>query len=211
MVDIVDREKPKIRLPALIIQRVTAGLYYDHVGGDSKIWREIGSRFESYCIELISKALPGTQPSGSFKYKFRRAIDSPDIFLRDESGAAKLAIECKAKKRSIIAKFSEKPLDDAREAFSEIIKGVVQIWRFHSHCRRSSEIKVIAHDAAGIVLTLDPWLRISNHLDRLMQEAHALAGRIDPDIIDEDRKPILFCSIQDLESTLAIASEASFF
>lgn len=201
----------RVPLPALIIQRVTAGIYYDLVGGGPEIWREIGSRFESYCLELISEALPGAQPSGAFKYKFRKTIDSPDIFLHNENGAVKLAIECKAKKMSIIAKFSDNPLDDARKAFSEIIKGVVQLWRFYSHCRRSDEIKMIVPNAAGMVLTLDPWLQISNHLDRLMEEARVLAGQIDPYITDEDRKPILFCSIEDLESTLAIASEDSFF
>ncbi|WP_027555277.1 hypothetical protein [Bradyrhizobium sp. Cp5.3] len=211
MFDRSGRRLTRAPLPALIIQRVTAGLYFDLVGGGSKIWREIGSRFESYCLELISEALPGAQPSGAFKYKFRRTVDSPDIFLHDESGTAKLAVECKAKKMSIVAKFSDNPLDDAREAFSEIIKGVVQIWRFYSHCRRSNGIKSIGPDAAGMVLTLDPWLQMSNHQDRVMAEASALAGQIDADITDEDRRPILFCSIEDLESTLGIASETSFF
>lgn len=198
-------------LPALIMQRITAGLYYDLVGGGSKIWREIGSRFENYCLELVSETLPGTKPSGSFKYKFKKPFDSPDLFLHDVNGITKVAIECKAKKMSIVAKFSDNPLDEAKEAFSEIIKGVVQLWRFYSHCRRSAEIKEVGADAIGIVLTLDPWLQMSNYQDRVMAEARALADQIDRDIIEEDRKPVLFCSIEDLEATLGIASEASLF
>lgn len=196
-------------LPELIMLRVTAGLYYDLVGGGPDIWREIGLRYESYCLELMKEALPGAKPSGSFKYKFKKTVDSPDLFLHDESGAAKVVIECKAKKMSVKAKFSDNPLDDARQAFSEIIKGVLQLWRFFSHCRRSG-IRVIAHDAVGMVLTLDPWLQMSNHRDRVMEEARGLA-RIDPQITEQDRKAILFCPIEDLEYTLGIASDASFF
>ncbi|MBR0783927.1 hypothetical protein [Bradyrhizobium iriomotense] len=198
-------------LPLLIMQRITTGLYYDLVGGGSRIWREIGGRFESYCLELLSEALPESAPKGSFKYRFKRDFDSPDIFLHDKTGAIKLAIECKAKKMSIVAKFSDDPLQEAREAFSEIIKGVVQIWRFFSHCRRANNIHAITPDAAGVVLTLDPWLQVSNYLDRVLAEAHTLATQIDPEISENDRRAIIFCTIEDLESTLGACSDGSFF
>ncbi|QOZ25917.1 hypothetical protein [Bradyrhizobium sp. CCBAU 51753] len=197
-------------LPTLIWQRMTAGLYYDLVGGGPRIWREIGDRFEAYCFELVRALLPNAKPTGSFKYKLQKTFDSPDLFLHAPDGSAMVVGECKAKKMSIVAKFSDNPLDDARSAFSEIIKGAVQLWRFFSHCRRNPAIKALHPDASGVVLTLDPWLEVSNHLDRVLTEAHRWAD-FDRDILQEDRRPILFCSIDDLENTLEIATEASLF
>ncbi|GIQ73962.1 hypothetical protein BraRD5C2_24000 [Bradyrhizobium sp. RD5-C2] len=197
-------------LPSLIWQRMTAGLYYDLVGGGPRIWREIGDRFEKYCLELARALLPDAKPAGSFKYKLGKIFDSPDLFLHAPDGSAMTIGECKAKKMSIVAKFSDNPLDDAQSAFSEIIKGALQLWRFFSHCRRNPGIKAIHPGASGVVLTLDPWLEVSNHLDRLLAEAQRWAD-LDPDILEEDRRPILFCSIDDLEKTLEIATEASLF
>ncbi|WP_091957297.1 hypothetical protein [Bradyrhizobium shewense] len=197
-------------LPSLILQRLTAGLYYDLVGGGSHIWREIGARFESYCLELSTAILPELKPTGSFHYKFGKQYDSPDLFLHDQSGRACVVVECKAKKMSLAAKFSDDPMTSASAAFSEIIKGVVQIWRFHSHCRRNPTIKDLAPSSMGVLLTLDPWLQMSNQHERVFEEAIKIADQIDPDIIDDDRKPILFCSIDDFENTLEVASEKSF-
>lgn len=196
-------------LPSLILQRLTAGLYYDLVGGGSRIWREIGLRFEAYCTELAISILPKLKPAGSFKYRFGRNFDAPDLFLHDETGRACVVVECKAKKMSIAAKFSDDPLTSASEAFSEIIKGVVQIWRFHSHCRRDPTIKDLAPNAIGVLLTLDPWLQMSDQHDRVFEEARKIADQIDRDITEDDRKPVLFCSIDDFENTLEVASEES--
>jgi hypothetical protein len=196
-------------LPQLILQRITVGVYYDLVGGPPKIWHEIGTRFEKYSLDLLQAMLPDAAPEGSFKYKFKKTVDSPDIFLL-KAGAVEVVVECKAKKMSIVAKYSTNPLEDARLGFSEIIKGIVQIWRFFSHCRRNSEIKSVAPDAIGLLLTLDPWLEMSNYRSRVLDEAHKLADQIDTEISNEDRRRILFCSIDDLENTLERASSASF-
>jgi hypothetical protein len=205
------RQIARAPLPALICQRITTGLYYDLVSGGPDIWREIGSRFEGYCLDLTSAMLPTAKPSGSLNYKFKKRFDSPDLFLHDESGAARVVVECKAKKMSIVAKYSDNPLDDAKEAFSEIIKGVVQLWRFYSHCRRTPEIKLIHPDAIGMLLTLDPWLQMSHHRERVLEEARKITVQIDRDILDEDCRPILFCSIDDFENTLEAASAESLF
>jgi hypothetical protein len=153
--------------------------------------------------------LPKLQPAGSFKYKFVRNYDSPDLFLHDENGAGSVIIECKAKKMSIAAKFSDDPFASAADAFSEIIRGVVQIWRFHSHCRRSPQLKAIHPNSIGMVLTLDPWLQMSRQTERVFDEARKLASQIDREIIEEDHRPVLFCSIDDFENTLERASEDS--
>jgi hypothetical protein len=69
---------------------------------------------------------------------------------------------------------------------------------FFSHSRRDSRIAKIHTDAVGIVLTMDPWLEISNHRERL-----------DNQILEQDRSHVLFCSIDNYENTLQCTSETS--
>jgi hypothetical protein len=195
-------------LTALIFKRITSGLYYDLVGGGPPIWREIGARFENYCFDLSTAMLSSIEVTGSFKYQFNKSFGSPDLSLR-EDGMAKVIIECKAKKMSFAAKFSTDPMTDAKQGFSEIIKGVVQLWRFFSHCRRNEEIAKMHANVVGVVLTLDPWLEMSNHRERVLEEARKLASQIDSEILEQDRKHVLFCSIDDYENTLECATEQS--
>lgn len=194
----------------LIMQRITSGLYYDLVSGGPKIWREIGLRFETYCVDLSSAMLRGDVRS-SFKYKMRKNFDTPDVLISDPSGGVRLVVECKAKKMSFVAKFSDNPMVEAEAGFSEIIKGVVQIWRFFSHCRRNEEICDLHQNAVGMVLTLDPWLEMSTFRKRVLDAARKVATQLDPDISPEDQKHVLFCSIEDLENTFERCSAASLF
>lgn len=206
-----DKAVARAPLRALIMHRITAGLYYDLVGGGSNIWREIGTEFESYCYELAN-AMFKTDVSASFKYKVRKTFDSPDVLVSDSSGEGiRLVIECKAKKMSFVAKFSDNPLEDDWRGFSEIVKGVVQVWRFFSHCRRNASICTLHKDVAGMILTLDPWLDVSTYRTKILEHAKELAAHLDPDITVEDQKHIVFCSIDDFENTVGRSSVESFF
>jgi hypothetical protein len=124
--------------------------------------------------------------------------------------AFRVAIECKAKKMSFAAKFSTNPMLAAKQGFSEIIKGIVQLWRFFSHCRRDTNIALVRNDAVGIVLTMDPWLEISNHRDRVFEEAKKLSEQIDNEILEEDRRHILFVRSMTTKLPCSGASEQSF-
>jgi hypothetical protein len=179
------------------------------VSGGPSIWREIGARYEQYCIDLSKAILSTIEVTSSFKYQFKKTIDSPDFLLR-ENGRVRVAIECKAKKMSFAAKFSTNPMLDAKQGYSEIIKGVAQLWRFFSHCRRAANVAAVHPDAVGIVLTMDPWLEISNHRDRVFAEARKLSEAMDSEILEEDRRHVLFCPIDDYEITLQRASDESF-
>ncbi|EIG55839.1 hypothetical protein Bra1253DRAFT_00440 [Bradyrhizobium sp. WSM1253] len=79
----------------------------------------------------------------------------------------------------------------------------------YSHCRRNPKLKTVSPESVGMLLTLDPWLQMSHQLDRVLEHARKIAGQIDGHIIDEDCKRVLFCSIDDFENTLEIASEES--
>ena len=65
-------------------------------------------------------------------------------------------------------------------------------------------------DAHGMVLTLDTWLKMSKELqEQVLSSATTMAKR-DPNITEEDRRRVVFCSIEDLEATLSRSNEESF-
>lgn len=110
---------------------------------------------------------------------------------------------------SFAAKFSEKPLDEP--GYDEIAKGVYQLWRFFSHCRRGLVNRDLSENAVGVVLTLDSWLTMAHTLyDEIFRRARVMAAQKNIFIIDEDERPIVFCAISDLERSLVWASKSSF-
>ena len=95
--------------------------------------------------------------------------------------------------------------------YEDLVKAVYQLWRFFSHCRRGYTGRRVAEDAVGVVLTLDNWLVMAETLrKKVLDEAVKLANEKDPEIIDEDRRPIAFVAVPDLEQTLSEATSATF-
>jgi hypothetical protein len=196
-------------LPQLILLRTTAGVYYDLVNGPTNLRNEASLRFEEYSAAYIAAMMPGLNVGRSHKYKVQgNTLDTPDILVRKQEEIA-IVIECKATKLSFAAQFSDDPLTEARVGYEEIAKGVFQLWRYFSHARRGAVDDVVRPDAHGMVLTLDTWLAMSRELQmQVLASAAALATR-DNEITEEDRRNVVFCSIEDLEATLATSNEDS--
>jgi hypothetical protein len=200
-------------LPELIALRATSGLFYDLAGGGGDVKNEISGRFEVYCRELLGNMLTGLRVRGSYKYPIRKGqiVDTPDVLLYEGEGLS-VVFECKATRMSYQARFSENPMADDRRGYAEMARGIFQIWRFVSHRRRGllSEERFRAN-VTGVVLTLDTWLSMANTmLDDVFGFASEIADKRDPEILEEDRIPVIFCSIEDLEHTLAVSTPASF-
>ena len=119
-----------------------------------------------------------------------------------------VAVECKSKKMTVGAKFSDNPLDDAKIGYDEMMKAVVQVWRFFSHVRRGLiPDHPVVGDAVGLVLTLDSWMEMFGSMrGETLARAEQFAARADPNIEPSDRRPVVFCPIDDLERTLRSAS-----
>lgn len=204
----------RIRSPLrqLIVRRITSGLFYDVVASnDDGIRNTTAGRFEDYCVRLMQAQLPGLNISPEFEYRGGQN-KSPDLLIC-KGGLLVAAVECKARKMAVAAKFSEDPLGEARSGYDEMVRGVFQVWRFFSHARRGYTTleAEIDPEAVGVVLTLDSWMQMfgtmrRNTLDRATERAEG--G--DPEILPVDRKPIVFCTIDDLEATLRVASDESF-
>jgi hypothetical protein len=119
-----------------------------------------------------------------------------------------LAIECKATKMRALARFEDQSNDE--RGFGELARGVYQIWRFFAHSRQGWTGCQLEEGVVGMVLTLDGWLVASSELrEEVLQKAKALAAR-DNTVEHEDLKPVIFCQVTDLESTLAEADEKTF-
>lgn len=196
-------------LPQLILERVTSGIFYDVAAADGNVRHEYGRRFEKYALRYLQAMLPGIAWQEEQSYNWRRAeIKSPDI-LWLLGPDVRLAIECKATRMSIDARYADDPL--TVRGYDDIVKAVFQLWRYFSHCRRGLTGHGLHELATGIVLTLDSWLLLADRLiDDVIAKAVAMAAVNDPDILPEDRRPVLFCAMTDLENTLATASEATF-
>lgn len=199
-------------LPDLVTLRATSGVFYDVVKGGQTVRNEIASRFEQYCLAFLKSMLPSHVVTGSYKYPVRKnQVDTPDILVYEQD-AISLVLECKARRLSYEARFSENPVEDARSSYEEIAKGVFQIWRFVSHHRRGLLQQKLRGDVKGIVLTLDTWLSMANTMQAdVLDLARSMATRSDPEINGADQIPIIFCPIDDLEQTLKGATENSFF
>lgn len=196
-------------LPELILERVTAGVYYDVVGGGGEIRHEYGRRFEQYALLYLNAQLSDVGAVPEWRYRFRKElVDTPDIIIRNDN-VLQLAIECKASRMSFAARFAEEAVAD--RGYQDLVRGVFQLWRFFSHCRRGFTQLRMTEDTVGILLTLDSWLVMGGPVTReIVRRAHEMADEKGDDIIGEDRKPIIFCPITDFESVLADATEASF-
>jgi hypothetical protein len=202
------RDRMIAPLPQLIAYRFTSGLFFDIVGGSGAVRNDCGKRFEAYSLALLSRMLPDMQFEPEWRYKAgRNDRDSSDIIHFDRCGRIRLAIECKARWMGAEVRFGDNP--DVRKDYEEIISGVYQAWRFFSDCRRGLTGRDAAPQAMGVVLALDEWFSArSAALDRVIEEAHVRADA-NSDILPEDRKPIAFCSIHELERVLETATEES--
>jgi len=202
-------ERIRAPLPELILERVTSGVFYDVVIGDGKVRDDYGRRFEKYCFGYLSKMLPRFKWESEFSYRKKsNTILTPDI-LCSEASKVTIAIECKATRMSHEAMFGKNPMN--ARGYEDLTKAVFQLWRFFSDCRQGHTRREVADEALGVVLTLDNWLIMADPLRELvLKDATKMADKSDQEISDEDRRPIVFIAVTELERTLSTATEVSF-
>jgi hypothetical protein len=204
-------ERLRAPLPKLILQRVTFGLYYDVLQPGGALRNEIAARFERYAADLVRALLPALDVEQTYAYPAGRGrqIDAPDVLV-GQAGELAVVIECKATKLTFAAQFSEDPAVDAQARYAEIGKGVFQVWRFFAHCRLGRTRHRITAQTRGLLLTLDTWLVAARELQAHVRQVAAELADADPDILEEDRRPVLFTAIQDFEGLLSQTDEQGF-
>lgn len=204
-------ERLRAPIPELIMVRCTTGLYLDIVAGGAEVWTEIGRRFEAYVLEFLAVMMPGHTITGELAYGTKKAAyRTPDVLIM-RGGCVIAVAECKAKRMSFDARFSDDPLSAATKGFDEIAKGVFQLWRFFAHARQGKIANLtLAIDCVGIIVTADRWLAMaSSQTKAVIASAHDLADRAGG-IEVQDRREIAFCRIDEVEFTLLRGSGDAF-
>lgn len=198
-------------LPQLIMQRITSGLYYDISTGSQQLITGANQRFEDYVRHLIQAFLPQFNVLPSQKYGPKKhSFDSPDVLIENK-GEISVVIECKATKLTYAAQYGDDPINNATTAYSQLIKGVVQLWTFFSHVRRGIYNTTPVSDYSyGILLTMDSWVQLSAGIQRMIIKLATEKIKDDTDIIKEDMKAIIFCPMQELSDILFITDEKGF-
>jgi hypothetical protein len=194
-------------IPETILLRVTAGLYYDLFPGGQDIINDANMRFERYCLDLIDVMMERFNVTGAYRYGPKGAqFDSPDVLIKDQ-GKLVIVAECKATKLTYLAQFAEDPFAAAKKQYTQLAKGVFQLWRFFSHVRRGLVEEELAADCHAIVFTLDAYMQMARDPHKqVFAEANVLADE-EGNITPEDRKLVVICPIYDLESILSRATE----
>lgn len=202
-------ERIRAPLPELILERVTSGVFYDVVGGGGPIRDDYGRRFEDYSARYLAETLPSFDWEREFSYRKKpNRFDTPDI-LCGKNSRISVAFECKATRMSQQAMFGMNPIE--ARGYQDIAKAVFQLWRFFSHCRRGHAGRTVDSDTVGVVLTLDNWLVLADTLRKqVLEEAEKMVFEKDPDISEEDKKPIVFVAVPELERTLSTSTETTF-
>ncbi len=204
-----DPERLIAPIPEMILLRTTAGLYYDLIAGGQDVINDANDRFEQYCIDLINAMMQRFEASRAYTYGTKGAqFASPDVLVR-EQGKLAIVAECKATRLTYRAQFAEDPFEGARKQYTQIAKGVFQLWRFFSHIRRGVVEVELAAGCYAVVFTLDTFLQMARDpRDRVLAEANKLADE-DGNIALEDRKHVAVCPVYDLEAILSRATEDS--
>ena len=198
-------------LPQLIVFRMTAGLYYDIAQGPQHLMTEANTRFEEYVRRLVAAYFPRFMALPSQAYGTRKApLHSPDVLILD-SNEVVVVIECKATKLTYDAQFADDPMNAAKGAYTQLVKGIAQLWRFFSHARlgryRGPTVSERAH---GVLLTLDSWMQMDAERRREAIEAARLLVADERDVLDVDMRPITFCSMQDLADVMIVSTDDQF-
>lgn len=198
-------------LPDLIIFRATVGLYYDICQGRQDLLNEANKRFEEYTIKLIGSFYPELILISSKKYGPKKYnYETPDAIMLDEYKTM-IVIECKATKLTYKAQFAQDPINEADGAYAQIAKGVAQLWRFFSHMRRGLYRENLeCQKKYAMVLTMDSWMQASPELQEEVINRAKKIVELDTEIIEEDKCPIIFCSMQDLVDVMMLSSKADF-
>lgn len=195
-------------LPQLLIFRATSGLYYDLAGGPQNLLKEANGRFEEYGKKLIQARCPRFEVSRDQEYGPKgKRMRTPDLLLKD-GGIVKAVFECKATKLTFTAQYGDDQFAEAPKAFGQIAKGMSQLWKFFSRARRGIYTnETVADDAYGIILTMENWFQLDRtQLPSLRAAADKLCED-EPDVTPEDKRDVIFCSIEALDSVLAVSNE----
>lgn len=198
-------------IPDLLLLRITSGLFYDIVGND-RARNAAAASFEEYIQEITRFYLqPQSRVDGEFEYKNPTPKKSTDMIVCSKEGDVEVIVECKALNLKMSVRQSANPWETHPEAFRELIKGVLQIWRFcyQIHLGKFPIYSNNISNTVGVVLTLHPWMEGGS---KAREEIMKLAKRkaIEENIPVAAQTPISFIASTDWEESLRTVPPITF-
>lgn len=199
-------------LPDLLHLRVSDGIFYDLIGNDN-LRRLVAERFETYAAEVTQHYVSPYTIRTEENYGPRaKRLATPDLRIVNEQSELCVIVECKARRIPFRVMSSSNPFAENAEIYADLVKGVLQVWRYVSDVRRgSADAKwSLADDAIGVVLMLEPWLQMHNDaVKEVLQAAERETAKY-TEILATDRIPIAFVAIDDWEFSIRRVNVSGF-
>lgn len=162
-------------LPALLLLRVTEGLFYDLVKSGEKFGKPYGHAFESYVGEVLSAQFKGpicrVAPEHPYYVGKNRKL-GVDWTISDPTGH--IMIECKTRRMRLSAK-ELGDSDDLQQSLEELSESIVQHYRNISDAKKGRTRFV--NDGLPIypfIVTYEDWRlfapHVVNRLYRLVED-----------------------------------------
>jgi hypothetical protein len=200
-------------IPALLYLRFTDGLFYDLIADDN-IKRIIGERFEGYAYEISNYYLgKKLRISREEKYGAKsKQRATPDLRIVDGVGELQLIVECKARRIPFDVLSSPSPFLKNENAYADLLKGVIQIWRYVADVRRKvvDGDLYLSNEVVGVVLSLEPWLQMTSDTIAIIRQRAIEECEADPNIEEIDRIDIAFVAMSDWEYSIQRVSADNF-
>lgn len=192
-------------IPDLLHLRITDGLFYDLVDNDN-LKRLVGRRFEEYAFEVTNHYLGESYTllkESAFGTK-KRPQGIPDLRIIDSQGHLSVVVECKARRIPFKVLSSPRPYLENEDVYEDIVKGVIQIWRYLAKVRQGIADKPLgtSENIVGIILTLEPWLEMHSETIKYIKDRASEQCRKYPEVEHMDQVEIGFVSIDDWEHSI---------
>jgi hypothetical protein len=194
-------------LPDLLASRMTSGLFYDVIGGGGPVRAEIGTRFERYCLLLLNRFLEKYSCSSEVEVQSRKGTrKSSDLMIADSSGAIVVIAECKATRLSARSRFAD--FDSGQRGYRDMLKGILQIWQTTCDIRTGRIDGRLSASAVGTLITMDSWfVAAPKRQEEIIELARIESEKSDSEVTEEDRIPVSFVFVPELERSLAFYQE----
>lgn len=213
LIKVKDGESSRIScpIPDLLLLRISSGLFYDIVENNGAR-NAAGSAFEKHILEFTRfHFLPHFSIDEEFEYKNRGSKRSVDMIVSNEEGQLKLVVECKALSLKMHVRQSPDPWNAHSEDFRELIKGILQIWRFchQAHLKKFEKYHANLTGTVGIILTLHPWVEMSAKTTKeIVDKAKEAATKENIPLISQI--PVSFVASTDWETSLQDVNPTAF-
>jgi len=171
-----DRKLVLCPLPTLLFWRLTSGLYYDLIKGDPDFGNALGSSFERYIGEVLSRVAtsPALLHLGEAKYGTKQRPKATCDWLLVAGEAAAAFIECKTKRITVAAKTAMGDLAPLKYDIGKLADAIVQLYeRLQDYAAGlfPNLPYVPSRKCYPVVVTLEEWYLFGERVMALLREA----------------------------------------